>query len=828
MLETVFADVRYALRWLRKSPGFATVALASLAVGIGFNSALFTVVDAALFRPRPFERPDRLLNVYVSSGDNDPYATSSYPDYLDLKAKNDVLSDLVGYSPSIAALKTGDKSQMAIGEVVTGNFFTTLGVKAALGRTLLPEDDRPGAARTTVISYKLWQRGYAGSAAALGQSLRIHGQAYTIVGVLPRSYTGIVPIIEPQIWTTTAWISEVEPGGIQDSVPSPGNSQLERRGQHWMFLIGRLKDGETAARAQANLQVLMQQLGAQFPTIDKDRRITVVPTSRVRIHPEADRMIVPVAGALMVVVGLVLLVACANVASMLLARASGRQKEIGIRLAIGASRGRLVQQLLTESLVLAALGAGGGVALAWASTSMLSSLKLPLPIPLSFGLQVDGRVLVFTIGVATFAGLFAGLAPALRSTRPNLTADLKGDVAAVSTGGRRWTLRDGLVALQMAVTLLLLVPAALLTRSIAAAERINLGFKPTGLVAISTELSLIGYDDPERAHQFYQRAIDRVRSLPGVESAALTLRQPFAMNFNRNLIFFPDRQSAGDKATSIDATAAAPEYFETIGVPLVDGRNFTSADGPASPKVAIVNEAFARKYWPNASAVGKRFRVRGIDGPEYEIVGVSADYKVSTVGEGATPYIHYAEAQRRDTGEVIIARTRGNADQILAAIGRELIAIEPNVVFLDNQTMDAQVDATLLPARYAARSVTAVGIVAMLLAAIGLYGVIAYSVARRTKEIGIRMALGAEPRSVLALVMRQGLGLTAAGVAFGVLLAAVAANLLSGALYGVSAADPFVWATSLSMLVAIAAIANAVPAIRASRVAPYEALKDGF
>jgi len=825
VIETFLADVRYALRWLRRSPGFTCVALASLAIGIGFNSTLFTVVDAALFRPRPFERPDRLVNVYVSGGDNDAYATSSYPDYLDFKSKNEVLSDLVGYSPSIAALKTGDTSRLAIGEVVTGNFFTTLGIKAAVGRTLLPEDDRPGAPRAAVIAYKVWQREFAGSSSVVGQSLRIHGQPYTIVGVVQRSYTGMVPILEPQVWTTTAWITEVEPGGIQDSVPSPGNTRLERRGQHWMFLIGRLKDGETSARAQANLQVLMQQLGSQFPTIDKDRRIAIVPTSRVRIHPDADRMIVPVAGGLMAVVGLVLLVACANVASMLLARASGRQKEIGIRLAIGASRGRLVQQLLTESLVLAALGAAGGIVLAWGSTSMLASLKLPLPIPLSFGLQVDARALLFTIVVATLAGLFAGLAPALRSTRPNLTADLKGDVAAVSTGGRRWTLRDGLVVLQMAVTLLLLVPAALLTRSIAAAERVNLGFKPAGLVAISTELSLIGYDNGERAQQFYQRAVERVRSLPGVESAALTLRQPFAMNFNRNLIFFPDRQSAGDKATSIDATAVAPEYFETIGVPIVDGRNFTTADRPESPRVAIVNDAFARKYWPGASAIGKRFRVRAIDGPEYEIVGVSADYKISTVGEGSTPYIHYVEAQRRDTGEVIIARTRGNPDQVLAAIGRELVALEPNVIFLDNQTMEAQVDATLVPARYAARTVTLVGIVAMLLAAIGLYGVVAYSVARRTREIGIRMALGAEPGSVLTLVMRQGLGLTVAGAGLGVVLAAIAARLLAGALYGVSPADPVVWFGSLLMLMTIAAAANAVPAIRASRVAPSVALR---
>ena len=546
MFETLLADVRYSLRWLRRSPGFTVVAIASLAIGIGFNSALFTIVDATLFRPRPFTHADRLINVYVGSGaDTTPYATSSYPDYLDLKARNQVLTDLAGYSASIAAVKAGDQSRMAIGEVVTGNFFQMLGLRAAIGRTLLPEDDRPGAPRVAVISNKVWRRDYASSPSALGQTMRIHGQAYTIVGVLGPAYTGMLPILQPEVWTATAWVEEIQPGGIQDNAPSPGNTRLERRGQHWMFLVGRLKDGETPARAQANLQIVMQQIAAQFPDQDKGRAIAVVPTSQVRVHPAADKMLVPVAAGLMLVVGLVLLIACANVASMLLARASGRQKEIGIRLAIGASRRRLVQQMLTESLVLSAIGAAAGIALAWVATRALDAVKLPIPIPLAIGLQVDGRVLLFTIAVSTIAGLVAGLAPALKATRPNLVGDLKGDLAAASAGGRRWTLRDGLVAVQLAVTLVLLVSAALLTRSIAAAQNINLGFKPAGLVAVSTELDLIGYKQ-DRAKQFYDQVLDRVRALPGVESASIVERQPFAMNFSRNVVFFPDRQAPGD------------------------------------------------------------------------------------------------------------------------------------------------------------------------------------------------------------------------------------------------------------------------------------------
>ncbi len=823
-MERLLADIRYALRWLRRSPGFTAVAIASLAIGIGFNSALFTVVDAALFRPRPFAQSDRLVNVYVSGVDGDAYATSSYPDYLDLQAKNQVLTDLVGYSASIAAVKAGEQSRLVIGEVVTGNFFQVLGIKADLGRTLLPEDDRPGAPRVAAISREVWRRDFASSPSVLGQTLRIHGQPYTIVGVLQPSYTGMLPILQPEVWTATAWVEEIQPGGIQDNVPSPGNTRLERRGQHWMFLVGRLKAGETPARAQANLQVVMQQLATQFPEQDKNRKIAVVPTNQVRVHPEADRMLVPVAAGLMLVVGLVLLIACANVASMLLARASGRQKEIGIRLAIGASRGRLVRQLLTESLVLSAFGAASGIALAWALTRSLDAVKLPIPIPLALGLQVDGRVLLFTVVVSTLAGLFAGLMPALKATRPSVVGDLKGDVAGASAGGRRWTLRDGLVAVQLAVTLVLLVSAALLTRSIAAAQNIDLGFRPAGLVAVSTELDLIGYDEV-RAKQFYDRVLERVRALPGVESAAITLRQPFALNFSRNMIFFPDRQAAGDQAISIDNTAVGDDYFETLGVPLVDGRDFNAADTPKSPRVVIVNQAFARKYWPKESAVGKRIRQRGFDGPEVQIVGVSADYKVNTVGEPSTPYMHYDEAQRPDTGEVIFARTRGDADQMLAAIRREMLALEPNVVFLDNQSMAAQVDTSLMPARLSAMAVSVVGVVAMLLAAIGLYGVIAYSVARRTREIGIRMALGARPGSVLSLIMKQGFAVAGVGILVGLLLAVAAARAIAGALYTVQPSDPLAWGGSMAVILLVSALANAVPARRASRIEPSVALR---
>src|SRR2546428_6059933 len=475
VFENLFADVRYALRWLRRSPGFTLIAIASLAIGIGFNTTLFTLVDALLFRPLPVERPDELVDVFTTGGDGDTYATTSYPDFLGFKSQNQVFSDMLAYSPSIAAVKLTDRSRLAMGEVVTGNYFQLFGVKPRIGRTLVPADDQPGAPRVAVISYRAWNREYGASPSVSGQAIRIHGRPYTIVGVLPPEFIGMVPLIAPEVWTPMAYVDDVEPGGIISNVPSPtGNTRLERRGMRWMFVKGRLKPGATVDHAAANLRLIGNQLQTSYLQTNKDRDVAVVPTKDVHIHPVADRALLPIAVSLMVVVGLVLLIACANVASMLLARASGRQKEIGIRLAIGASRMRLMQQLLSESAVMATLGAAAGVALAWTLTRLAMSIQLPIPIPLSFALRIDSRVLIFTAGATFIAAMVAGPPPALKATRPNLVAELKGDgnaSRAAQAGGRRWTLRDGLVVTQIAVTMVLLVPAGLLTRSLMAAQQ---------------------------------------------------------------------------------------------------------------------------------------------------------------------------------------------------------------------------------------------------------------------------------------------------------------------------------------------------------------------
>ncbi len=826
MLEPVMSDVRFALRWLRRSPGFMLVAVVSLAIGIGFNTALFTIVDAVLFRPLPVASPGQLVDVFTTGSNRERFATTSYPDYLDFKAENDVFSDIIGYTPMFGAMNLGDRSRLALGEIVTGNYFQMLGIGAAMGRTLTPDDDTPASPHVAMLSYQYWSGALGARKDVIGQMLKLRGTPYTIVGVAPRGFSGMTPVLAPEMWVTVSGAAaDVEPVGIHDVVPSPtGTSRLDRRGDRWLFVRGRLKSGRDVADVRANLEVVMSRLAVANPATNKDRHVDVKRTSDVRFHPAADPMVVPIAAGLMLVVGLVLLIACANVASILLARASGRRKEIAVRLAIGAGRGRLITQLLTEGLALSCLGAVAGVLLAAWLMRVATSISLPLPIPLAFDLHLDLRALAFTLVATLTAGVLAGLAPALKATRANLVTDLRGEAVVSSAGDRRWALRDLLVAGQMAVTALLLIEAGLLTRSLIKAQQADLGFPVHRIALVSMDPAMLRYPEA-RTKQFWEQAVSRVRTIPGVQSVAVATRVPFSVNFNRWDIWIPGRHGLDQHGDTIEVTRVSPEYFQTIGVPIVQGRAFTDADRPDTPRVAIVNETMARRYWPGESPIGKTFRSRGANGPLFEIVGIAADHKVTTVGEAPTPFIHFARAQQAGSYAALMARTAGDSGALLRDMRRTLLSLEPNLVFVENQTMDDEVGATLFPIRAGAWIVGAVGLVAMLLAAVGLYGVIAYSVARRTREIGIRMALGALPGSVLALVMRQGLLLAVFGLAVGCGLALFASRAVAGALYGIGTGDPLAWGGAAVILLGVAALANIIPAARAARVAPSDALR---
>jgi predicted permease len=822
----MFQDIRYALRWLARSPGFAVVAILSLGLGVGVNTAMFSLVDTLLFKPLPVTDPGSLVDVFTVGGDGDEYATSSFADYADLEAQNDVFSDMTAFSPMFAPLALGERSRLVIGQVVTGNHFAFFGISPHLGRLLVPSDDETGAARVVVISHRMWQAEFGAAPSAIGQTLTLRGLPYTIVGVTRPDFNGVVPLLTPELWLPMAHVEEVEPAGISDVVPGPGRTRLERRGLRWMFVKGRLKPGVTAEQAHANVALLGRQLEAAFPQTNKDRRMSAVPTSEVRmLVPQASGVLSMGAAGLMSVVGLVLLIACANVAGMLLARASARRREIGVRLAMGASRGRLAQQLLMEGLVLGSLGAIVALGCAWAVIRALASVQLPLPANLVLDIGLDWRVTLFAVAAAGITGVLASLLPALKASAPSLVGDLRGEAPAGRVAGRRFALRDVLVVSQVAFTAVLLVVAGLLLRSLAESQRADVGFEVEGLATVSLDTDMVRYS-PERGEQFWTDAVARVRAMPGVTAVATaTPSLPFELNFNQAELQVDSRTYAeGQRGETIENIAVSAGYMPTLGLRVIEGRDLNEADRKGAPLVALVNETMARRYWPNESAVGRTF-TNAVTKDRYTIAGVVSNHKVHGVLERPVAMVYFASAQRPLRYNYLVARTTGNAGQLLAAIRRELLAMEPGLVFVGNSTMADNLSMSLMPARVGAILAASFGALGTLLAAIGLYGVIAFSVSRRTREIGVRMALGAKPESVLGMVMRQGFGLAAVGLAIGGLLAAGAAFGLSGLLYGITPLDPVAWALAVMTMLAAAGAANFIPARRAMRVDPMKALR---
>ena len=830
-LDALQQDVAQALRLIRKHPALSAVAAVSLAIGIGLNTALFALLDATILRRLPVDRPEQLVDVYTSDVDGFSWYGSSYPDYLDLRRGDRTLAGLAGYVPAVGAVRIDDRTRALAGEAVTGNYFQLLGVPAAHGRALRPDDDRPGSTPVVVISSGLWSDLYGEDPEVIGRSFRIGGRSYAIVGVAPEDFGGLTPpILTPAFWMPMTWIDDVQPTVMHNGSPTPGATRLESRGLRWLFVKGRLRDGDTAAGAADDLNGVMQALEAAFPDSNEGLRVTVVPTGDVSTHPMFEDRLRAGALSLLVLIGLVLLIACANVAGLLLARASARRREIGLRLAVGASRGRLLRQLLVESTVLALLGVAGGVALAWGLLAGLGAVRVPLLVPVALELSLNGRVLAVSVAVALGAGIAAGLMPAWTGTRSSVLGELAGRGLDWSIGGRRWSLRQALVGLQIAVCLVLLVMAGLLARNLLVTSRIEPGFSAAGTASVTMALGLSGYDHDE-AERFFERAREQVRALPGVQAVARASRAPLSLNFSRSGIAPADAPVPDPRSIAVETVAVGAVYFDAVGVPILEGRPFDDAiDTAGSRRVAIVNEALAQRFWPGRSAVGRRIRPAGADDNRRaaEIVGVVRNYKVRFLQEPPTPYVHFAASQNRANllpAPVLLARTAGDAGALGAAMQGALRAIDPDVVFLEGLTLRDNVASQLLPAQLLAAMLGAAGLVAVWLAAIGLYGVIACAIVRRTQEIGIRMALGATHRDVLLLVVRQGAAVVAIGAAIGSVAAFAAARTTAGVLFGIDAGDALAWSGALVVLLAVGALAHALPAGRAVRVAPSTALR---
>ncbi len=824
LMETLLQDIRYAARGLRNAPGFTAVAAITLMLGIGVNTTIFSVVNTILFRPLPVEDPGRLVAVYgAKTNGSGGYDSSSYLDYLDLREQAESLSGLIAYTNFFANLVLDGRSEIVIGEMVSDNYFSVLGVRPALGRSFTADEFRTeGANPVAVLSDHMWRTRFEADEGILGKSVQLNGTAYTIVGVAGPEFGGMFPAVTAQLWIPLMMVEDVEPLGNINVAPSEtGDTRLTRRGQRFLWMRGRLGEGVDVERARAELTGIMSRLSEEHPMSNELQSVTVLPADDVRFNPDVDGTVAPAGTLILAVVGLVLLVACANIANMLLARASARRKEVAIRLAMGAGRGRLVRQLLTESVLLSAIGGGLGLLLAAWAARLLGRLDLGIPVDVAADFVIDGRVFLFAVVASVGTGLIFGLAPALRASSPSLVPALKSDGSG-EDGRRRIELRDALVVAQVAVSIVLLIGGALLARSLFNAQRADIGFDVDRVGFMATALEMVGYDQ-ERGKAFVDAARMRLEGTPGVESVTVTTRVPQSMN-NNGFGLFIEQTSSSDRPHAVDGAYVDERYFETFEIDVVAGRGIEAADIANDRRIVVVTEATAERFWPGESAIGKQFR-RTFDGPSWEVVGVVENYKVNTPGEAPTAYLHLPIPSRGTLFANFIVRTQTPIAGEMRRLEQVVTELDAEIVFMQSGPLRDLMDVRLLPIRAGAWLIGAFALLAMCLAAVGLYGVIGYSVSRRTREIGIRVALGARSGRVLGLVVQQGMVLVLVGVAIGAILAALLAQVLSTVLYGVAPNDMVAFGGAIGMLLLIALLANYIPARRAARIDPMIALR---
>jgi putative ABC transport system permease protein len=818
-----FKDLQQGARQLVRRPGFSAAAIASLALGIGLNTTLFSMINAVLLRDSGLSQPDRLVEIYSGLSKDFPQLTTSYPDYLDIRRDAGAFDGIAASAYVRGILSNIDRPALVTGEVVSSDYFGALGVRPAMGRIFREDENAAGAAPVVILSHGLWQRRLGGRADAVGRTIELSGFVYTIVGIAPPDFTGTVPGIPTEFWAPLALVDRLQFAGIQSNTDEdPGTTRLERRGTRWLFLKGRLAPGRTVSEARAQVETIFARLRTDFPVTNENVTASVVPASSVRFHPMIDGYVRAASGGLLGAVGLVLLIACANVANMLLARGASRRRELAIRTALGASRARVVRQLLSEGIVLAAAGGALGVLVAWWAGRALTGLATDLlPIPVTFDFSIDRAVLLFALAASIATALLFGLAPAVAASKPDLVPALK--ASAEGDGRRRLTLSDALVVGQLALSLVLLVSGALLGRGWLIARSTDLGYDPGPISTLTFNLQMNGYD-LERAVALREQALVKLRALPGVAAVSTASRLPLAPDINMDSILVPGHHAAGDDGTPVDTVEIGAGYFEAVGVPIVRGRPITEDDLEQKRRVAIVNETFARQYWPDGSAVGQRVYSGTFTSPPFEIIGVARDHKVRSVGELPRPYIHRPEEPSRQIG--LIVRTVTPPASAVPMLKDALWALEPDILFTGDASAADVAATTVAPTMIGAIVLGAFGTLALVLAAVGLYGVVAYSVSRRTREVGIRMALGAERSEVVRMILGQGGRLAFVGLALGAAAAAAAASVLESLLYGVSGFDPLAYGSAAGLLLLVALTANLVPALAAARVNPVHALRN--
>jgi predicted permease len=810
-------DLRFGVRMLLKNPVFTLIAVLTLALGIGANTAIFSLIDAVLLKLLPVKDPTQLVVLAKTTGEGPNGPTFSYPMYQDLRARNHVFADILAYDGVALNLSSDDQTERVAGQLVSGNFFTVLGVQPLLGRVFSDADDQsPGAHPVAILSHSFWRRRFAGNPGVVGETVRLNGYPFTIIGIAPPGFFGVEVGTAPEIWA---------PMMMQPQV-SELKGRLQMRNNFWVKLMARLKPGVSEQQAQVATDTLCQQINAEAPGQSPGLRSFLL-RQRIQLRPASQGLsslrtqfkqpLLILMGA----VGLVLLIACANIANLLLARATARQKEIAVRLALGASRARLVSQLLTESLLLSLLGGLFGLLFAfWSADFLLSFLSQAR---FTLELQPDLRVLGFNLGVAVLTGILFGLAPALQAARPNLIEALKNEIPTLTGAGSRFELRKLLVVSQVALSLLLLIGAGLFVRTLQNLKGIDLGFRADKVLLLSMNPGLNGYS-AEQVKSFYAQLLERVNTLPGVQSASFA-DMPLMGGSWIDGVAVEGYKAAAGQDMSVAAKNVEPRFFETMGIPLRLGRDFSAQDGAGAPKVAIINETLARDFFGNGNPLGRRIGVG--EKPEREIIGVIKDTKYRDLKKEAPRTVYVPVAQSTTVGAELTlhVRTAGEPKNLIAAIRREVGTLDKNLPVYNVRTFTELVAQSIYRERLIATLSGFFGLLALLLASLGLYGVMSYSVARRTREIGIRLALGAQKSDVLKLVVRQGMALVLIGAGLGMVAARALTRVLAKLLYGISATDPLTFVIISLALVGVALLACYLPARRATKVDPLTSLR---
>ena len=812
IITRVWRDTRYAARRLLVRPGFTVTAILSLALGIGANAAMFTLVNDLILRKPSLEAPEQLVDVYMNQGGSTPYSTLSYPDLRDVElGTQDVFSGVAGMRLFMVPRSDGGRLEQATLEMVTSNYFEVLGLRAGLGRLIEPQDaPAPGTGAVVVLTNNYWRRAFASDPGIIGKTIHLSGAAYTIIGVAPADYQGSIRGISIDLFAPITMSRQL--------APTEGDPTVDRD-NYYMFGKARLKPGVTQEHARVALnRIATDMITRKTGAWTASSSFNIVPFTDVIIYPPIDRVLVPIAWMLMVVVGLVLVIACANLAAFLLARAVDRRKEIAVRLALGAGKGQLVTQFMVETVLLAVLGGAMGVMLARVVLRAILAADLPLPVPLTVDLGLDWRVLGFAALVSVVAGMLFGLVPAMQATRFELASVIRDESGG---GGRtRGQLRQALVAGQVAVSVVLLVAAGLFVRSLDAARSTDPGFGAgnIGLAWVATTTPVDSSTPIRLLH-------DQIAALPGVEAIGIGDNIPMNLLSTSSVTLRIDgvEPPPGQEGFDIDKTSVDTGFFNAAGYRLLRGRNFTLTDADSAPMVAVVNQAFIDKFYPGRDGLGQRARLR--DGRSIEIVGVVNTAKVRSLGEDPRPAMFLSYLQWHPSNAWIIAKTRGDPDRLVADMNRAIQDLEPDIFYFQSRTMKRHFEIMSLPIKLGALALAGFALLALIMASTGLYGTVSYAVSQRTREVGIRLSLGASRSEVVRLLLGSGLRLVAIGAASGLVLALLLARLLQSLLFGIKALDPLTFVAVPAVLLSVAFLAAWLPARRAGRVDPQVALR---